>query len=239
MAMTPAEMVVFFSASGARSRANISRDQIRSSPLLLELNYRHWHQGNLMAALVAWRHSLHDPRPALELAFEAACSALFSLADHDSPTPLPERFRFYDVAHLALLVGKPVPERFTSVLRLCCEAPNPDTHLDYLLADFLVTGRDALTASVSEEPPSSRYHLWFDTFRLYARLLQGESDALAKTEVCFARRARDGYFSGGLGIEGGGADNKFTVDYRLAAILKRTGLAFASIHALPLEKEKE
>jgi hypothetical protein len=233
MAMSPPEMVSFFTGRAASSRDNTNRDPIRSTPLLLELNYRHWHQGYFMAALIAWRHSLHDPRPFLKSAFEAACAAFSSLVDHDSPTPLPTRFRFYDLAHLSLLTGRPLPERFVTVLRTCCEISDSDAYLDYLLADTLITGRDVLTAPASKEPPSPRLRLWFRTSRLYARLLCGESGVVAEIEACFASRARDAYFSGGLGIDGSGPDNKFTIDYRLAAVLQRTGLDVTTIHALP------
>ena len=49
------------------------------------------------------------------------------------------------------------------------------------------------------------------------------SDLLNAGDELFRRRRGDGFFRGGDQTEGGGNDNEFTVDYRLAALAKHVG----------------
>jgi hypothetical protein len=233
MAMTPKEMSNFFAEESADSFANLDSQKVRNAPPLLELNMRLASENALMSALIDWRHQLADPREKLRSAFTACNLALELLPALDSPTPLSERFRFYDIAILAKLLDIKVPPNAISILQKCRSAGNTDLCLDYALAETIEGANNLLANTISATTFSNRKILLKDTYSAYRDLLGGKTEALRRAEENFTRRGSDGYYSGGSQIDGGGLDNSLVTDYRLAAILKCMSCETDSDHALP------
>lgn len=233
MAMTPPEMSTFFAEQAAQCSANLDVPKVRDTAVLLELNMRHAAENILMSALIDWRHQLADPREKLRIAFEACKAAIETLPALDSPTPLSARFRFYDIAILAKLLGLEVPPTFIPIAQKCRTSGDTNLYLDYALAETIAGPNDVLGQAINKAAFSKRQVLLKDTYSAYRELLGGDEGSLQRAEENFARRRSDAYYSGGLQIDGGGLDNSFVIDYRLAAILKCVPCETSSIHALP------
>ncbi len=233
MAMTPREMSNFFAEESADSFANLDSQKVRNTPALLELNMRLASENALMSALIDWRHQLADPCEKLRIAFAACNLAIESLPALNSPTPLSERFRFYDIALLAKLLDVKAPPNTIAILQKCRSSGISDLRLDYALAETIEGANNLLAITISATTFSNRQMLLRDTYSAYRDLLGGETQALRRAEVNFNRRASDGYFSGGSQVDGGGLDNSLVTDYRLAAILKCMSCELDSVHALP------
>jgi hypothetical protein len=113
---------------------------------------------------------------------------------------------------------------------------DPESQMDGVMGAALRRGWDQGTwdAAMAVLRRSKRAALACDTYALYQRLLQAnanEVDSLVRqAEVLFRKRARNGFYGGGPQTQGGGPDNDFTVDYRLAAILKKLGYTGETIH---------
>ena len=75
-----------------------------------------------------------------------------------------------------------------------------------------------------------------ETYTTYHRLLRSSQDSEAKAAVekatsQFEKRKSNGFYSGGEQTDSGGNDNAITVDYRLAAIMKKIGYKGDSVHS--------
>lgn len=75
-----------------------------------------------------------------------------------------------------------------------------------------------------------------ESYTTYCRLLRPSRDSdleadAARAVSLFEQRKRNHFLGGGDQTEGEGNDNAVTVDYRLAAILKKVGLRSASVHS--------
>lgn len=74
------------------------------------------------------------------------------------------------------------------------------------------------------------------TYKTYFDLLDVDAasaditSAIVDAEANYAARRKDAFYSGGPDIEGGGEDNAFAIDYRLAAIIKCRNIAASSVH---------
>jgi hypothetical protein len=79
-----------------------------------------------------------------------------------------------------------------------------------------------------------RCALSIETYSTYRRLLRSagvEAEMLAERAVIlFERRRDDEFYMGGPQTEGGDLDNDVTVDYRLAAILKKLRYQGETVH---------
>lgn len=237
MAMTPAEMVAFFSQQAAVCHENTRVNAIRSNPFLLCLNLADACRSHLMAALIAWRHALADPRDSIRSSVAVGVQASDTLLTVDCPTPLHERFRAFDTAFCIALLDESLPESVIKYMDAALQAADAESALDLMLARA-VNGGDAhpFHAAAQSFRPSARTRLVHNTYLTYSELLSGNSRAIANAETNFQRRGSDDYFSGGVGLDGGGPDNKVTVDYRLAAIVSALKLDVPTIHRLPLDR---
>jgi hypothetical protein len=233
MGMTPQEMSNFFAEESADCFSNIDSQRVRNNPALLELNVRLASENALMSALIDWRNQLTDPCEKLRIAFKACNLAVETLPTLDSPTPLSERFRFYDIALLAKLLDVETPSNTLSILQKCRSSGTTDSCLDYALAETIAGANHVLGQTISTKTFTKRQTLLRDTYSAYRDLLCGNTEALRRAEDNFTKRSSDGYFSGGSQIDGGGPDNAFVTDYRLAAILRGMTCEIASVHALP------
>lgn len=232
MAMTPHEMSMFFARQASKCDANLKVSRIRSTPILLELNMRHAAENIFMSALIDWRHHLADPRDKLRIAFDASKAALEILPALDSPTPLPARFRFYDIVVLATLLRLEIPAGCLSVITTCRTSAGTDLCLDYALAET-IAGRHGILGRTIDSAVFSKWQMLLkDTYSTYRDLLAGDKEAIRRAERNFSKRRSDGYFRGGPQIDGGGPDNAHVIDYRLAAILNTVAYETDSIHAL-------
>jgi hypothetical protein len=72
-----------------------------------------------------------------------------------------------------------------------------------------------------------------ETYESYIAMRIGREvwNSFTTLDTCFRKRKKDKFFSGGEQTEGGGLDNEFVVDYRLAALAKLAGLKDESIHS--------
>jgi len=232
MAKTASEMSTFFAEEAMNSSAILDLPKVRNTPFLLELNMRQAAQNYLMSALLDWRHQFADPRPKLRLAFDACASALETLPKLDSPTPLPSRFRFCDVVFLAKLIDIDVPITCVPLLQTCRASTEIDSLLDCALAETIVGTDNVLGPMIAKGSFTKRQNLLKETYATYLELLLGNADSIQRAETNFKERRTDSYYSGGLQIDGGGLDNSHVVDYRLACIIKTTGIKTDTIHAL-------
>jgi hypothetical protein len=74
-----------------------------------------------------------------------------------------------------------------------------------------------------------------ESYTAYHRLLRTSQNSEVKATVekaisLFEKRKSNGFYRGGEQTDGGGNDNAITVDYRLGAIMKRTGCKSDSVH---------
>ena len=231
MAMTAFEMSGFFAEQALKSAEILDTPKVRDTPYLVELNMRRAAQSHMMSAMIDWRHEIADPRPKLHLAFATCVAASERLPALDSSTPLPSRFRFYDVVFLGKLIHHEVPVTCLSLLQNCRESADVDLALDYALAGSLI-GIDLLGSTIESAVFENRQDLLRKTYSTYVDLLHGNFEAIQVAEANFAARKKNSYYSGGLHIDGGGLDNSNTVDYRLAAMIETLGFETNSVHKL-------
>ncbi len=112
---------------------------------------------------------------------------------------------------------------------------DPAERAGILVSDALLdrtSAQDALML-ISDKPWPKQLTLFKRSHEIYLSLLAGEeTDALVKeAEDLFRWRSRDGYYTGGHAIYGGGPDNGTSVDFVLAAVLKKIAYRGSSIHS--------
>jgi hypothetical protein len=118
-----------------------------------------------------------------------------------------------------------------SVFDLC--GFESDRLLDAVLSNSLFGTVDSIKwESGMQQLREHGSSLAVDTYESYLamRNVQDDGNQFATLEDCFTKRKKDKFFSGGEQTEGGGLDNDFVVDYRLAALAKHAGLKNDSVH---------
>jgi len=224
MAMTALEMVAFFEEQAADAGYGISAARKKQNPDLAVMNVNEQFKCNLMRGLIQWRHQVQSPRMALQAAVEdfgSGVEVVVAMGGGDAVTGL----CFERAAIVSYLVDTAIespPRREMAETR----------RLDYLIARWLQgdkIGQDyeLCRRSLQKEP------LAFATYGSYYDLMSGNGvggEAVEMSCQLFNQRKRDSYFSGGDQTEGGGMDNAFTVDYRLAAICKKLAIPCDSVH---------
>ena len=222
--MTAAEMIVFFDEQAADAAYGINAAVKKRVASLAVFNVNEQFKCNLMKSLIQWRHQVESPRAALLAAvegFESGCKAI--------------EFPGYGAAAVGLCSEK---VRIVSYLvDKSIESPPPQEiagarKLDYLIGQWLHTGelgRDYDLHLNAEREEA----LAFATYSTYRELMAGvaaDEETVGKACRLFDQRKGDTYFSGGDQTEGGGMDNAFTVDYRLAAICQKRALPWGAVH---------
>ena len=135
------------------------------------------------------------------------------------------------VAFIGYLIGRPPSIDVSS------EGLESDRLLDVVLGDWLFNSWNGESWEQGmEQLRQAGSDLAVQTYELYkavAHAAEADLPALSQQgEKLFPIRKSDRFFSGGDQTEGGGEDNKVTVDYRLAALLKRAGFDGTSeVHA--------
>ncbi|KPF82666.1 hypothetical protein IP83_11315 [Novosphingobium sp. AAP93] len=133
------------------------------------------------------------------------------------------------VRYISYLLDLPVklPEDGLSRIRED-KSQYADVALDYHVLDALEgrEWRDGVTELLERLATKKRQMLAAETFRTYFDLLDalgetGQVETLAGVaDINYKRRANDPFYGGGPAYMGGGPDNIYVIDYRLAAILK-------------------
>ncbi len=215
-----------FEQQSERSRKGLDTAIASSNYQLAAFNCRQGVKARLMLGLVQWRGG-NDPRAALSdcVSFhkEAIQAMAYVGANNFKPTDSSiERVGF--IAYLADCEWSMVElTDFKS-----------DRLLDAVMSNSLFGPVDA--ASWENGMELLRQHgspLAIETYQSYLALRNSPADLIvhSKLEGLFFKRRNDSFFSGGDQTEGGGLDNDFVVDYRLAALAKHVGLKPDSIHS--------
>jgi hypothetical protein len=191
-------------------------------------NIRQAFKAHLMHGLIAWRTGIESPVVPLQQAVKNVAQGieiLHALDARDCTQDLP-----VDSASIvSFLVDAPPPTVTLSEL-------DSDRLLGAVLGNGLRGTWDAAAREkgLQELRKMKRTRLSVETYLTYGRLLRcadDEADSLVKQAVeLFEKRARDSFFSGGDQTEGGGPDNAFTDDYRLAAVMKKIGYSQDNEH---------
>ncbi len=194
------------------------------------------YSARVMQGMLRWRHS----REGLVEAFLAALAHATTAAEFLSANPIPNLknpWEVFDFPHAGIASFLVLGETDQSVLRLVPSESSwsaMSKHQTYfgfetgilllLNGSSVGPGWNALIAKCSADP---RLKLTVDTYSTYRLLLERPSDAslLSTAEANFKRRARNGYYSGGAEIHGGGPDNAHTIDLLLEAIKCRIGVS--------------
>lgn len=222
MAKTPEQMIAFREqrARATRDAANVAL--AASNLWLAASNLTQCFSNYLMQGLISWRIGSASPVVPIKAAVDA-------LQGHKLPPKEAKELPLEQAAIVSYLVEEPWNEIPSADLVA-------DRLLDRVLALCLRGGSDpaAWEKGVSQLREMKGTALAVETYSIYGQLLNagsgGAADLVDQAGRLFARRAKDAFYSGGLETYGGGLYNKLTVDYRLAAILKKIGYAGDSLH---------
>ena len=227
--MTADEMIVFFRERAAACRKGVQRGCDTSNYHLAVLNIGQTFTCHLMAGLIRWRTTSESPADFIADAVHAVSDGLSLLAIFEKPSAVGD-IPGEQASICVFLTGLESPMYSEGALK-------SDRRLDAIIADGL---RDqwhepAWDAALAELRRVKGSRLAVETYSAYRGLLLNQDDAsrddlVRSCEALFKRRARDGFYGGGPQTYGGGPDNAFTVDYRLAAILKKIGYKGQSLH---------
>jgi hypothetical protein len=229
MAMTPEVMTSFFAlqADGAASALESALET--GNYYLATLNIGEEFKCRLMQGLITWRISSGSP----VVAIKAAVSRVYDGIE------LTTRFNMGDVT-------KDLPMEKASIVGFLVDLPSPvfstsnlvsERLLDAVLARGLRDSWDdvAWYNGIEQLQKRKGAALAVETYSTYRQLICDPSQDQSKHLIdlagrLFQKRAKDPFFTGGDQTEGGGADNAVTVDYRLAAIMKRNGQRGGNMH---------
>ena len=232
MAKSPEQILANYRQPVERSKVGFEAARTASNPDLAAYNLGQGLKAYLMQGLVGWRCGIMSPvSPFREaMAFVRQGNLAWQTMNGSSTTrtlqvPLEKAF------FIAFLVN----ERAITV------------DLDDLVADRLLDANLGLglQGEWNEETWASGLEqlrqikgstLAVESYATYHRLLcsSQESEARAAVEKAtsqFEKRKSNGFYSSGEQTDGGGNYNPITVDYRLAAIMKKIGYKGDSVHS--------
>jgi hypothetical protein len=224
MAMTATEMIAFFGEQAEDAIYGISAAKKKQSFELAVLNVNEQFKCYLMQGLIQWRNQVDSPKAALLQAVENFVAGVELIESMRGSGAVAE-LCFERASIVAYLVGVAIDSPAGTEL-------SSDRKLDSLIGNWLHTGEldqeyELHLASLSGEKLASQ------TYRAYFELMSGDgnsNDTVVTACKLFDQRKRDSFFSGGDQTEGGGSDNAFTVDYRLAALCKKINAPLDSVH---------
>jgi len=221
-------MIAFFRDQANASRTALEAAVASSNYHVAAVNVRGEFTCRIAQGLIQWRIDSGSPVEPFKQAVErnaVGMRTLSALESHD----VAKDVYVAEAAIISFLVDMPSPTFNKENLVTDCL-------LDAVLADALRGSWDeiAWNKGLSQLRKNKRSGLACETYLVYERLLNTAS-ANANTLVdeaseLFQKRSRDGFYTGGPATEGGGPDNKYTVDYRLAAIIKKIGFTGQTIH---------
>ena len=230
MAMTIPEKIEFFQERIQGSRRGMDAARSTGNYQLAALNCRQAFKCRLMKGLLEWRMGT-DPSDSMSKAVEGLADDWLTVStiggDEAKITNVPADLACF----IAYLINKPCPIEVSS------EGYESDRLLDVVLGDWLFDSWNGESWEQGmEQLRQAGSHLAVQTYELYKAVAHAAETDLPglsqEGEKLFAKRKSDSFFSGGDQTEGGGEDNNVTVDYRLAALLKRAGFDGTSeVHA--------
>lgn len=215
-----------FEQQSVRSRKGLDAAIATSNYQLAALNCRQGFKSRLMRGLVQWR-SGDNPTGALTecVGFhKEAIQAMESIGKSD--------FKMTDSAIERVGFVAYLLDMEWSVFDLV--GFEADRQLDAVLSNSLFSTVDAVTwESGMKQLREHGSSLAVETYENYIAMRSGgeAGNSFTTLETCFTKRKKDKFFSGGEQTEGGGMDNEFVVDYRLAALAKHAGLKDESVHS--------
>lgn len=238
--MTTSQMLEMFREASERG-ANFGPDAVRHGnwPIAI-FNNNTESRGHFMRALIGWRTGELDPRADLE-ATVAAAERGVELVRSNDVGPLRAMLHPVPGAYAALLTGAPAPAVFDEFRRYEVWPPpkglSPDRSLDAALVAALTRNVEPdLAEALAALERRSRTRLLAETFGTYFELARLDPRAAEPAAVLarraaqlFERRGRNAYYAGGIDYEGGGPDNPYVPDFRLAAIWQARGFPRAAV----------
>src|ERR1051325_5228970 len=230
MAMTRLELVDFFAQRGKQTADAMEAALRRRELDLVAINVYEAFKSRIMEGLIRWRCDMGSPLECLKGAVEIARKGAALLIGDIGIETVSREMPLETASIIAFLTDQPIIEFDNSMFE-------HERLLDSVLGIGLHNGWENTKWALGLETLGKRKRakLAVETYSVYDELIHAstkEAPALVdQASQLFARRKKDGYYAGGIQTEGGGPDNDFTVDYRLAAIMKKIGFRGDSIHA--------
>ncbi len=229
MAMTPRQMAEFFVEQGELFHQGMV-ETADLSPEELVFSAAETFKAKAVAGLILWRHGLSDPRDQLG---EAVATARQFLEGKGSQARNVTEFPIASACYLAELCSQP----WAAMRDLIGGAIPRPTRLVATEQSLDGTLLDAMGgASLPHSWPdgvANKPSLLVLSYRCYGTLIRARPEQrqplVREAETLFRKRRRDGYYSGGSQLHGGGPDNDHVVDFVLAAVLKHIGASALSI----------
>lgn len=229
---TVEEIIGLAVKSVERSQMGLEIARVKADQELFALNLRRGFEAYLRQGLVGWRCGILSPvgpfREGLNYVHQGQ-STWQTMKGGTTPQPL--QLPLEKALFVAFLVNEsPIAFDLNDFLA--------DRLLDAVVGIGLIGNWNELfwNSGLEQLRQLKGSSLAVESYMTYHRLLHSSQDSEAnaiveKATSLFEKRKSNGFFSGGEQTEGGGNDNKFTVDYRLAAIMKRIGFNGVSIHS--------
>ena len=231
MAMSVSEKIDFY---GKMARSQIAGLDIAKSTgdyYLAIDNCGGFFRNFLMQGLISWRLG-EDPRSFLADSLSNYLEGLETLKIISGNKKIDiVDLPFSEASFVASLLGK---EWYVSEL----VGISADVLLDGVLSNFLQDGQwdeKGWEKGCKELSKMKKTELAVSTYDCYKQILLGDESSLdaavQEAEGLYEKRSKNGFYSGGHETAGGGPDNKFVVDFILAALLKFRGIENDSIHS--------
>ncbi len=214
----------------ASSREIILRPEVHDNVFLFSQNATDILQYNMMLGMMAWR----DGDNPTALFTEALDDLVMYRDDLHSRGMTSSKLPLSTATILATLLDRQSEFELGACELDVCGDLFLDCHLAKRLQGHPVD--DAIRAGFEQLRKAKRHALVIRTYEAYSHLMDlnppsGETgQAVQIAEANYAARRKDVYYSGGRDINGGGPDNDFAVDYRLAAIMRYRGIESESMH---------
>lgn len=226
--MTPQEMIDFFGGQAS----------LWSNGLRLAVDRANYHHAAecvrqvfkafVMQGLIAWRIGSGSPVEPFKSAVQAVQDGVETLKTMKDANPRRD-LALPSASIIAYLVDVAMPNVELSEL-------TSDCLLDGVLGNGLRDEWDDSAWKIGMEQlrKNKRAALAVETYAAYEKLLHGDSAGAADpanlAAKLFEKRARNDFYSGGDQTAGGGPDNPITVDFRLAAVMKRVRYTGENLH---------
>lgn len=228
MAKTPEESIAFRRKQAERTKqfldiAKRSADHDHAAFLIRGL-----FRDCLMEGLIRWRCSLGSPVAAIKEAVRWIRDGAEFLTDPDGVATANEIVRA-QASILCYLLNEPPIAFDPNVLKMDCLL---GAAFNYALRDQW--DEPMWAEGLSQLQSEGRCALSIETYSTYYRLLRSQGkdveELVQRATALFENRKDDEFYIGGPQTEGGDLDNMVTVDYRLAAILRKLHYEGENIH---------
>jgi predicted DNA-binding transcriptional regulator len=240
--MENSEMINFFGAQSVRAKKGISVAKLSGNYQLLAHNSRQLFKAQLMQGLIKWR----DGNSAREI-FEECILSIKSndefLSTLEKETKILTDLPIEKAMIIAFLIEKEFQVNFNGEVReILNSLDTAERKLDYILAltlnsnSLLEVYREEISKQIKSLEKNLQFDLMAKSYKVYFDILEKFfnnfqiNDSIKLAEELYISRESNNFFSGGEQTEGGGADNKIVLDYRLAAVLKKVRYVGGSVH---------